>query len=202
MNKVELLATIAAKPTVQGEAPLHITFPATVSHKTKSGETRNENYPISAWYATAQWILDNLSVGERAIISGYLAQKKDHSVEVCARQVYPVRQTAMGAVINSSVPRSGQGKNNTCTAEENMAVERINADGITSSAVDTSQEAADACARAEDTPPSAVDTPMEAVDACARVDDTVEGSGISASDSDVQAMTDGALVPNAVESEA
>ena len=93
MNKVELLATIPANPTLQGEAPTHVTFPATVTHKTRSGDLRSEDYPISAWNGTAQWTLDNLSAGQQVVIYGYLTQKKDRSIEVCATQILLIQKT-------------------------------------------------------------------------------------------------------------
>jgi len=54
MNKVELLVTMAAKPVVQGETPLHITFPATVAHKTKSGEISRISPPFLSEFSNKE----------------------------------------------------------------------------------------------------------------------------------------------------
>ena len=125
MNKVELLATIAANPALQGETPMHVTFPATVAHKTKNGEIRREDYPITAWNGTAQWALDNLAVGQQAVIYGYLTQKKDHSIEICAKQILLLLQNGQKPVsvhdntdgVISGEPNRSKGASSACAVD-------------------------------------------------------------------------------------
>ena len=77
MNRLYIDGMIAGEPVFKmepGEVP-HLTFRLGVRHKTRSGETRDEYYRVSAWHRTALWARDRLRRGQLVNVAGYLTQR-------------------------------------------------------------------------------------------------------------------------------
>lgn len=76
MNKIYLSGIVADPPIrySESEAPLHVSFPLCVSHKTKQGLVKRELYVIQAWNGVADWAQTHLQQGQRVMVQGYLTQ--------------------------------------------------------------------------------------------------------------------------------
>ena len=103
MNQIYISGLVLEKPIFR-EDQSHVTFAIAVHHRTKAGIMRSESYPVSAWHNCAKWIADNLSEGYLVAIHGYLTQKKDHSIEICAEEVIPSRVISRKAAL-SDMPK-------------------------------------------------------------------------------------------------
>ena len=90
VNLVFVSGLVMNKPSYD-ETHSHTTFKINIRHRTKSGEIRTEVYPVSAWHECARRTDQNLHAGQLVAVRGYLTQKKDHSIEICAEEVIPSR---------------------------------------------------------------------------------------------------------------
>ena len=100
MNKVFISGMIAYDPIFRKENGdiSHFILALGVRHKTRSGETKRENYRVSAWNGTADWAKDNLIAGQIVAVQGYLTQhtSRDGAIitEIAAEEFIPSRQTS------------------------------------------------------------------------------------------------------------
>ncbi len=83
MNKVYLSGIVAEAPTchTRDGSPEHMSFPLCVTHWTKQGVIKREQYPVHAWNGVATWVREHMRQGQRVLVQGYLTQRNITSPE-------------------------------------------------------------------------------------------------------------------------
>ena len=94
MNRVYISGKLAESPLMRMDGGIaHLTALLRVSHRTRAGMRKFEDYRINAWNRIAQWGMANLERGQIVAVEGYLTQNRaDGNVtEITVEEFLPVR---------------------------------------------------------------------------------------------------------------
>ena len=94
MNRVYISGKLAESPLMRMDGGIaHLTALLRVSHRTRAGMRKSEDYRINAWNRIAQWGMANLERGQIVAVEGYLTQNRaDGNVtEITVEEFLPVR---------------------------------------------------------------------------------------------------------------
>ena len=94
MNRVYISGKLAESPLMRMDGGIaHLKALLRVSHRTRAGMRKSEDYRINAWNRIAQWGMANLERGQIVAVQGYLTQNRaDGNVtEITVEEFLPVR---------------------------------------------------------------------------------------------------------------
>lgn len=82
MNEVYLEGSIISieKPQHTTNTQCHLKICLQVAHVTAQKKTKSEKYTINAWNKLATWGLNNLELGMKVFVKGYLTQQSYKNV--------------------------------------------------------------------------------------------------------------------------
>ena len=101
MNRVYMSGKLAESPLMRMDGGIaHLTAVLRVSHRTRAGIRKSEDYRINAWNRIAQWGMANLERGQVVAVQGYLTQNHadGNTTEITVEEFLPVRVSAPSAV--------------------------------------------------------------------------------------------------------
>ena len=101
MNRVYMSGKLAESPLMRMDGGIaHLTAVLRVSHRTRAGIRKSEDYRINAWNRIAQWGMANLERGQVVAVQGYLTQNHadGNTPEITVEEFLPVRVSAPSAV--------------------------------------------------------------------------------------------------------
>ena len=101
MNRVYMSGKLAESPLMRMDGGIaHLTAVLRVSHRTRAGIRKSEDYRINAWNRIAQWGMANLERGQVVAVQGYLTQNHSdgNTTEITVEEFLPVRVPAPSAV--------------------------------------------------------------------------------------------------------
>ena len=93
MNRVYISGKLAESPLMRMDGGIaHLTALLRVSHRTRAGMRKSEDYRINAWNRIAQWGMANLERGQIVAVQGYLTQNHadGNATEVTVEEFLPV----------------------------------------------------------------------------------------------------------------